>query len=61
MSAQKPDTSVLAQVPASIADSRKVRLGGAYTSLTSVRFAPVTKERDQTLSSNQDVMAISAN
>ena len=39
MSTQKSDTYVVTQVPANVADSGKVRLGGAYPSLTPVRAA----------------------
>jgi hypothetical protein len=42
MSTQQSDTSVVAQVPAIVADPGKVRLGGAYPSLTSVRMTPAT-------------------
>jgi hypothetical protein len=52
MSTQKSDTYVVTQVPANVADSGKVRLGGAYPSLTPVRAA-IT--RYQTLSDNRDV------
>jgi len=40
MSTQKSDMSVVAQVPANVVDSGKVRLGGAYPSLTPVRIVP---------------------
>ncbi len=34
------DMVIKAQIPADIADSRKVRIGGAYPSLPPVRIAP---------------------